>query len=413
MARLLKLLRYNVLVVVKKGLMLMGELMSEKFICPNCQTENHVSSHFCSQCSQKANLKLNSVWRMMIDFFANLIDYDSKLFSSMRGIFTPGFLTNQYLLKRRVPYLSPMRMFVFFMFVLFATLSYRGVNELIFNFSGDEKQVTVNSGISEDNYRLLEKFSPKFKIQSLIRSLSNELQKRSEKLAKEIAVLKKAKDLTGHNKIVKQLALIEAAIKNIDALENAIAINDTDTFDFQLAFKKYTVKVSDINSLTAKQLIEKYKVEGWLEKLMVKQAIKFNKDSKAFGQFLFQNLTWVVLFDVLIMSLLFKLFYFRPKRLYAEHFIFQLHVRTFLFIVGIVILLIPWEFSGTMVTFSYIFLAVYIFLAFKRVYKQSFILTLFKFLILTLLELIILVLVFVTVVFVSSLLFQNEVLVLY
>ena len=393
--------------------MLMGELMPENFICPNCQAENPVTARYCSQCSQKTNLKLSSVWRMMLDFFASIIDYDSKLFSSMRGIFNPGFLTNQYLLKKRVPYLSPMRMFVFFMFVLFATLSYRGIDNFMFNFSPDKNMLTVNSGISEDNYRVLEKISPKFKIQSLIRSLSSELQKQSEKLAKEIKHLKKAEDLTEYNESVQHLALIDETIKKINTLEKAIGINDTDTFDFQLVFKKYTVKVSDVNSLTAAQLIKKYKVEGWLEQLMVKQAVKFNKDSKAFGQFLFQNLTWVVLFDVLIMSLLFKLFYFRPKRLYAEHFIFQLHVRTFLFIVSIAVLLIPLDFHPLLVMSLYALLIIYIFMAFKRVYKQSFILTLLKFVILSFLEFVVLTLVFVTVIFISSLLFQNEVLVLY
>jgi hypothetical protein len=74
-----------------------------------------------------------------------------------------------------------------------------------------------------------------------------------------------------------------------------------------------------------------------------------------------------------IFALLLKLLYW--PRYYAEHFVFALHVHAFVFVMFIIILLQPWEaVTGTLV----LWMAVYVWLAMKRVYGEGWIRTTLK-----------------------------------
>ncbi len=55
--------------------------------CPNCQHHNKVNDKYCSQCSQKTQLSLLSVWVMLTEFVANIFNYDSKVLTTIRGLF--------------------------------------------------------------------------------------------------------------------------------------------------------------------------------------------------------------------------------------------------------------------------------------------------------------------------------------
>ncbi|HEU0299605.1 MAG TPA: DUF3667 domain-containing protein [Longimicrobium sp.] len=75
-------------------------------------------------------------------------------------------------------------------------------------------------------------------------------------------------------------------------------------------------------------------------------------------------------------ALILKLLYVRRKRFYVEHFVFALHVHSFAFLTGAVVLLSPWDLldAALMVWFL-----VYLFLALKRVYAQGLIRTFVKY----------------------------------
>ena len=113
----------------------------------------------------------------------------------------------------------------------------------------------------------------------------------------------------------------------------------------------------------------------------------------------------VVLLDLLIMSAVFKLFYIRGHRKYVEHFIYNLNVRSLLFFIGIILILLP-VISQSWILLT-IFLAILLFLikSQKNVYKQSLFKTVIKFLLLIAINLIVLLLALLLVVFISSLLF--------
>ncbi|MFO7891073.1 MAG: DUF3667 domain-containing protein [bacterium] len=74
-------------------------------------------------------------------------------------------------------------------------------------------------------------------------------------------------------------------------------------------------------------------------------------------------------------ALILKLLYLRRKRYYVEHLVFSFHIHTFIFL----FLLVPF-FIFRWYTVLFIFLAIvlYLFVAMKRVYEQSFFKTLVK-----------------------------------
>jgi len=361
---------------------------------------------------------------MMADFFANLINYDSKTLSSIRGLFIPGFLTQEYIANRRVSYLAPIRLYIFLMLAFFALLSYQGLDQMSFNDNTTDKNTDNLTSVKQE-YSLLEQSYSYLKLQTIFDNLKHEIlrlsklttQKITSKQSKiSIEQVKKEPKVKKINKYNKQLASLNdelkqfnQAIKQLESLELIKTIhskNSEETLELKLFFEKtYSIKLTDISTLSTSELIEKYKIESKIEKIIFTQLIKFNQDAKAFGRFLFQNLTWVSLLEILMFALAFKLFYFSSKKKYVEHFIFQLNIRSLLYFVACISLLIPFELSSWVYITLFIAAALYLFLSMKKVYRQSYFMTVVKFSLLSFIYLFILLIAFTSVLFAASLLF--------
>ncbi|GLR19132.1 hypothetical protein GCM10007940_37480 [Portibacter lacus] len=141
-------------------------------------------------------------------------------------------------------------------------------------------------------------------------------------------------------------------------------------------FSKDELYEEDIDSVIIKK-----EVTGFTRKLLVKQFIKGARDLGSFNNYLFANLTWLLIALIPIFSLILKLFYVRRKRYYMEHFVFLLHLFTgMIFIAGILMIcIIPF---GDKSLFGLIMAGVsliYPYLAFKLYYEQSVLKTLIKY----------------------------------
>ena len=78
-------------------------------------------------------------------------------------------------------------------------------------------------------------------------------------------------------------------------------------------------------------------------------------------------------------ALLLRALYPRPGRLYAEHFVFALHVHAFAFVVGTVGVLAPETAANVLPKVAVAWIAVYTLLAMRRVYGQAYARTVGKF----------------------------------
>ena len=403
--------------------------MENQRTCPNCKTLNLESDSFCRNCSQKVHLGLNSVWRMISEFFTNIINYDSKLFSTLRGLFFPGFLTEQYLAKKRVPYLTPMRLFVFLMFALFAIVSIQGFEKLGINFSigsvnsNTQEHAKTNNRIDNREYSLLELADPGAKTLGLLESLEIDIENNIEELANAKIIEETIESIsTNHNvpeatknQIKEQQQQdtmvsfkdLKSSSDLVKQIRGLLKIDENETLSLTLFMdRKLDIEIKDIFTLTEDQIIEKYKVSHWFEKILTKQMLKFNKDSASFGKFLFQNLTWAIFLEVLLMAMIFKLFYIRQKRMYVEHFIYHLHLRSFVFINAILLLLVPIEIPLWIMAVISLWMVIYIIISLIKVYQQSVIMTLLKGFIFTVVEFFIILISISLVMIISSLLYQ-------
>lgn len=76
------------------------------------------------------------------------------------------------------------------------------------------------------------------------------------------------------------------------------------------------------------EIIRRYHIQRWWERLLVRQGIKSYKTPDALVHSMVGSLTWAILALVALMSLVLGLLYVRQNRYYVEHFIFLLHFHT-------------------------------------------------------------------------------------
>lgn len=94
--------------------------------CLNCGAT--VQGRFCHVCGQENIVPKESFWHLVRHFFYDVTHFDGKFFHSLKYLFLrPGFLPAEYLRGRRASYLNPIRMYVFtsaFFFLLFFSFFY-------------------------------------------------------------------------------------------------------------------------------------------------------------------------------------------------------------------------------------------------------------------------------------------------
>jgi Protein of unknown function (DUF3667) len=79
--------------------------------CANCGEP--VSGRFCSNCGQRLDHAVHSVWHFAGEAVEDLTHADSRLWSTLGALlFKPGFLTCEFLAGRRVKYLPPLRLYL-------------------------------------------------------------------------------------------------------------------------------------------------------------------------------------------------------------------------------------------------------------------------------------------------------------
>jgi hypothetical protein len=90
--------------------------------CLNCGCPQVVK--FCPMCGQQASTPIQPVQDLVMDAAGEFLKFDSKLLVTLKALLLrPGFLTNEYLAGRRVPYIAPLRLYLWisaFYFILFS-----------------------------------------------------------------------------------------------------------------------------------------------------------------------------------------------------------------------------------------------------------------------------------------------------
>lgn len=111
--------------------------------CLNCGRA--AEGNFCAHCGQEIKDHTVALQPLLADLLAEIVSWDSKLLRTVKAlVFRPGFLTNEYNAGRRVPYLSPLKLYLTVSVLFFLVLSWKApLNQFIIIDPGD---ITMSTG---------------------------------------------------------------------------------------------------------------------------------------------------------------------------------------------------------------------------------------------------------------------------
>ena len=138
----------------------------------------------------------------------------------------------------------------------------------------------------------------------------------------------------------------------------------------------------DFLKMDEEELLQKYKGNAsHYEQLVFKQKVKYIKDESKFFAKLMGHITWAVLLLMPCLALVLYFLYFRHSYFYIEHLIYTFHCHAFFFIMMTIVIfgyeVFPW---WTFIIF-FVVTEIYLAISLKRVYQQSWLITILKLLV--------------------------------
>ena len=109
--------------------------------CVNCKTP--AIGKFCAECGQEIKDHSVALGPLLSEGLAELASWDSKLLRTLVPLLIrPGFLTNEYHAGRRVPYLSPLKLYLTLSVLFFLLLAWKPP----ISISGSKTHVDIMTG---------------------------------------------------------------------------------------------------------------------------------------------------------------------------------------------------------------------------------------------------------------------------
>lgn len=119
--------------------------------CLNCGA--HLTGPFCSACGQKAHIH-RSVRAFFQDFIQGLFNFEGKIWRTLPMLaWHPGDMTRRYIAGERARFISPVALYLFTVFAMFAVLNFTGA---LTPASPRHVQDGLRMGIAEDQKALAE-----------------------------------------------------------------------------------------------------------------------------------------------------------------------------------------------------------------------------------------------------------------
>ena len=319
------------------------ELRNEK-VCLNCGTR--VNERFCPFCGQENVVLKESFGHHIGHFFNDLTHYDSKLLVTLKTlILRPGILPKEYLSGKRLRYLHPIRLYVFISF-------------LYFPFA-----LSMNNPEHRMEEAMVQKTSSDTKLQ-VIDSLQAMLSEGNPRTAN-----KKIKDSVVKGIISK---LKDGSLQGKAPLDYVVIGNIT--------YRELIIYDSSQRSLP----IEK-KEKGLKSWLYHRWLTSIDHYGKGFivvvGGKTSHFVPKMMFFLLPLFALLMKLFYDRKKYFYVDHLIFSLHFHSAVFLVFLLtglLALLPVPFAPYFITTGILWAFIYLVIAMRNTYQQSFIIAFLK-----------------------------------
>lgn len=358
--------------------------------CENCGAP--LTGEFCSKCGQHAIDYRRSLFRVLIDAADSFFNWDTKFLKSIGLLLVrPWNLTNDFNAGRRARYVHPLRLYLLgsIAFFLLARTIQLNTPDAIQLTSEDRAEFASKLGILSGPDSILppeqrEKIdAARAKLTqgegALTEEEKNEIKEAVNALRKEFKPEERAKLKSTLKRIPKapeppgSPQFLEPPLVGPPAIPSA-SPKPKKTPGLHFKF--------DDDSEESKPLFEK-----WLER-RIKE--KVGEDGTKGGLFLDtvrSNIPAMMLCCIPLFAFVLKILYIRQKRYYIEHLVYALHVHTFLYVGIIVMALLTMAANRSVPAFSGFIIAIFscailvqIFLSIRRVYRQGWFFSTFKFL---------------------------------
>ncbi len=303
--------------------------MSDK-ICANCGASNDLEYEYCCHCGQKFEKIKKPFLGLISEVIISIFGVDGKLWNSLKYLFKPWFLAEEYFRGKRIKYLNPVRLFIFTLIIHISALMFTADFDDLINVGGYNKMHSLQLA---ENY---------------------------DTIMQDYQVL-----LGTENVDTIKHKLFGKSVKDTTFLGSINVGSFTD-------ISKYKINVIDAYTKDVDELIDKYEVQGFWDKLILRQSVKFSKNRKEAVKYGIANLFWTLILVVFLLAGFMKLLYYRQDRFYIENLVFLFNIHSTCFLAASLAFIIDHYIdSGFLVLAIYSLCLLLSLWSFKRYYKQG------------------------------------------
>ena len=367
--------------------------------CENCGAQ--LEGHWCAKCGQPAIDYRRSFRHVIADLLNEFLNWDSRFFATIGLLLVrPWKLTNEFLAGHRVRYVHPLRLYLLASILFFFAVNYaiKSAHFDPINLS-PENRAEIRDELQREN------IAPEVraKIEAALGGIEVPPDKRA-RLEEEL----KREDLSAEARREIQERLqhgdpmphartkIEDAVKDLppevrariqDALKRASPSPAEEpqqpgqtTPEPRENDKPRVESGSDKNTSTP--------FEKWIEARAKEKMGEHGTKMGLFIATLFSNLPYMMLCCIPLFAFVLKILYLRRHIFYIDHLVYALHIHTFAY-TGVILIVLatiglnhiaPGTITGWIIALLWIAFVVQIFLSIRRVYRQGWFISIFKFL---------------------------------
>jgi hypothetical protein len=316
--------------------------------CENCGAR--LQGHWCGQCGQAAVDYRRSFRHVVADVLDSFLNWDSKFFITIALlILKPWRLTNEFLAGKRVRYVNPLRLYLLASILFFFAVNYGA------------KDLRLQPG----------KLSPKDRAE-----LEADLKKGDLPPAAREQL--EALLLESPSPSSSPQSASPSPATNVPSPSPAPE-TDKQRQEYGKIGERPFVVFDEAKSTTP--------FERWIEARAKEKMGEHGTKMGLFIATLFSNLPYMMLCCIPLFAFVLKILYIRRHIFYIDHLIYALHIHTFAYVGSMLIVLAaiglnrtaPGPIAGWIIALLWIAFVVQIFLSIRRVYRQGWFISIFKF----------------------------------
>jgi ribosomal protein L40E len=332
--------------------------------CLNCDAPLPEKAKFCPSCGQKNNNGKVRMKELLREFWHHFSHVDNKFLKAIWQLFFPARVTIEYFKGKHKQYPQPVQFFfvVMFFFFLFLNRSHF-LNKV--HYANINGHFGLTLGPNAQNLLT----SDDIRRNSILQSVDQTLRTKYESLPPEV------KSEEAGVVMDTVLETIDGQIKHFGDLPAKTSGGRSDLQDsvrLETFNNSIRLSVSDVMNLEPEQILEKYQVKNWVDRILFNQGIKSFKNPEGLLHLYIGSAAWSILVLIAGMSGMLALLYWKQKRYYVEHFIFLMHQHSAAFM-GMTLLMIVGFFIDLGYWWLLVFpwITIYLLLAMRNYYGQG------------------------------------------